>query len=248
MFDWLLAALVAAAPATEALLEAADQPRAAFRQSVVHVRLTVRQPDRPDVLTEFDLHVGGEDRQLIVFTDPRNRGRRLLLRGAKAWLFTPGTTHPVPISANQRLAGGASYAEIARVRLAGDYRGTLRAEPEPCLMGSAGSDAGETCRVADITAVARSAPYPAGTLWLDPRGLVRRAEYLHASGKPAKSVTHEYREQDGRVVLARSVIRDRLNADTDQATIIDYLDYRRESQPESMFDPPPPAETGQSPR
>jgi hypothetical protein len=252
MYEWLLAALLVADSATppgaEALLAAADRPRSAFLHSTVHVRATTRRAGQPDTVAEFELRVGGADRQLIVFTDPRNRGRRLLLRGDKAWLTTPGTTHPVPVSANPRLAGGASYAEVARLRLAGDYRGTLRAAPEPCLEIAAAGAAAEDCRVLDIEAVARTAPWPAGTLWLDERGLVRRALFRHASGRPARSAQHAYREQDGQPVLARSEITDLLAGETEPSTILEYLEYRREPQPEPMFDPPPAPEAVQSPR
>lgn len=247
MFDWMLATLLATAPTVDAVLEAADRPRRAIISNVVRVRTTTRHPDRPDMTVEFDLHVGDEDRQLIIFTDARNNGRRLLMRGDKAWLFTPGTTHPVPLSANQRLAGGASYAEVARVRFATDYRGTPRPQPEPCVEDGA-ADQTALCQVLDLTAVARTAPYPAATLWLDARGLVRRARYLHHSGKPAKSATHDYREQNGRIVPAQTVIVDELSGEPGQSTTIDYLEYRPESLPREMFELPRPAETGQSPR
>jgi len=80
------------------------------------------------------------------------------------------------------------------------------------------------------------------------RGLARRALYLHASGKLASSAVHEYRELDGRTVLARTIIVDQRSGNPGPTTTVDYLDYRREVRPEAMFDSPRPAQTGQSPR
>jgi len=247
MFEWALAALLSVTTGVDTMLEAADRPRHAFVQRAVHVRATTIQPDQPDTTVEFDLYVGGEDRQLIVFTDARNRGRKLLLRGDKAWLFAPGTTHPVPLSPNQRLAGGASYVDVARVRLASDFRGSLRPEPEPCLQNDTAKSAAQ-CQVLDLKAAVRSAPYPFATLWVDSGGLVRRARYLHPSGKPAKSVTHEYREHDGQTVPARTVIVDESFGEAGHSTSLEYLEYRPERLPIEMFEPPRSQETGQSPR
>jgi len=247
MFEWAIAVLLSATTGVESMLEAADRPRRAFVHHAVHVRATTRQPDRPDTTVEFDLHVDGEDPQLIVFTDARNRGRKLLLRGDKAWLFAPGPTHPVPLSPNQRLAGGASYADVARVRLATDFRGALRPQPEPCLENDTAKPAVQ-CQVLDLKAVVRSAPYPFATLWIDSGALVRRARYLHPSGKPARSVTHEYRERNGQTVPARTVIVDESFGEPGYSTSLEYLEFRPESLPAKMFESPRPQETGQSPR
>jgi hypothetical protein len=244
MFEWLAATALAAAAADEAqaLLQAADRPRAAFARSIVSVRATTRQADRPDAVVQFDLYVGGEDRQLVVFTDSGHQGRKLLLRDGKAWLFTPGTTHPVAISPNQRLAGGAAFADVARVRLADDYRATLRSEPQPCEDTADADASADPCRVLDIRATARGAPYSSGTLWVDARGLARRALYRLGSGKPAKAVRYEYREQDGRPAPARATITDLLFPEQALSTTLEYLDYRRTPLSPALFDPPQAAD------
>ena len=63
---------------------------------------------------DFDIYVKGRDRALIVFRGGKNDGRKALTVGEKMWLIVPGAEHPVPITQNQRLMGGASFADVAR--------------------------------------------------------------------------------------------------------------------------------------
>ena len=69
----------------------------------------------------------GRDRALIVFRGGTNDGRKALTVGPKMWLIVPGTEHPVPITANQRLMGGASFGDVAQMRFAEDF--TRRCAP-----------------------------------------------------------------------------------------------------------------------
>ncbi|MBI5612312.1 MAG: outer membrane lipoprotein-sorting protein [Gammaproteobacteria bacterium] len=233
MFNALLGALALAAaqPDAAVLLTAADAPRAAFLNSVVEVRATAREKDKPDRHAEFELYVGGEDRLLVVFTDEKNQGRKFIANGGKTWLIAPNSSRPVAVTAKQRLVGGASFADVARVRLSRDYTGELRPQPEPC------GEPERPCRVLDISAVAKTAPYAAGVLWIDARGLVRKAVYALASGKPARELSFEYREKAGRTVLSKAVIVDLLSGEQALATTLEYLNYRQVPMPDELFDP-----------
>lgn len=232
MFDLLLAAglLVGATNDAATLLTAADAPRLAFIGHSVTLSVTVRAQGKADQSTELMLHVGAEDRQLVEFLDKRNRGRKFLTRGDRSWLLVPGARHPIAVSATQKMFGGLSFADVARVRLSEDYDGRLRAEREACA-----DDGPETCRVVDIRARAKAAPYAAGMLWIDDAGLLRRAEYALASGKPAKRVRHEYGRRGGRAVLLRTEVIDLLNPQSSLRTEIEYRGQRRGDFPEGFF-------------
>jgi hypothetical protein len=232
MFNVLLGALALAVQfEAAALLKAADAPREAFLDSVVEVRAITREKDKPDRLAEFELYVGGEERLLVVFKDEKNRGRKFITNGGKTWLIAPNTSRPVAVTAKQRLVGGASFADVARVRLSKDYTGELRAQPEPC------GEPERPCQVLDISAVTKAAPYAAGVLWIDARGLVRKAVYALASGKPAREVTFDYREKAGRTVLGKAVIVDLLSGEQALVTTLEYLSYRKVPMPDELFDP-----------
>ena len=148
----LLTAALAADLDPAAMLKTADAPRQALLHSTVRMRATIAQQDKPAQTGEFDLYTGNDDQQLIVFRDRRQQGRKFLILADKAWLIVPGTKNPVAVTPNQRMMGAMSYTDIARVRLASDYTGTLRPGMEPC------GEPAQPCRLLDITATTRTAP------------------------------------------------------------------------------------------
>jgi hypothetical protein len=227
----LLAAALAAEPDAAALLRSADAPRQAFLHSVVRMRATVESPDKPAQVGSFDLYVGDEDQQLVVFRDKKNKGRKFLMRGDQAWLIVPGSKHPIAVTANQRLLGASSYSDIARVRLAQDYRGVLLPGMEPC------GQPARPCRVVEVTATTKTAPYASGTLWIDGDGLLRKAVYHLASGKAAKEITYQYVERDGQPEPSGMMLTDLLLPDQTAHTTLEYLERRPAQHPASTFDP-----------
>ncbi len=46
------------------------------------------------------------------------------------WLIVPGAQNAVPITPNQRLLGGASFGDVARLRFAEDFTAEVRPETE----------------------------------------------------------------------------------------------------------------------
>jgi len=227
----LLSAVLAAEPDAAALLKSADAPRQGFLHSIVKVRATVQQADKPSLTSNFDLYIGNDNEQLVVFRDKKNKGRKFLMRGDKAWLIVPGSQHPIAVTANQRMLGAMSYADIARVRLAQDYSGVLLPDSQPC------GEPVQPCRVVEITANSRSAPYASGTLWIGGDGLLRKAVYTLSSGKQAKNITYRYVDKDGRMEPAHITVIDLLLPNMSGETTLEYLDHRPAKHPAATFDP-----------
>ena len=228
----LLGAALAANLDPSALLKTADAPRQAFLHSIVRVRATTTEAGQPARSGEFDLYLGNSDQQLVVFRDKRNKGHKFLMRGDKAWLIVPGSAHAIAVSPNQRMFGAMSYTDIARVRLAQDYTGSLRPGMEPC------GEPAQPCRVLDITASVKSTPYASGTLWIDGEGLLRKAIFALASGKPAKEISYRYTETpDGKPVPSGLTLIDLLLPDKTARTTLDYLRRQPAELPASTFDP-----------
>lgn len=227
----LLALSLAAQADTDALLQSADAPRVAFLHTIVDVRATIGEKDKPDRIAEFELYVGGEDRQLVIFKDEKNRGRKFIINGDKTWLIAPNASRPVAITARQRLIGGASFSDVAHLRLSRDYNGVLRERPEPC------GELAQPCRVLDILANTKSVAYATGTLWIDDKNLVRRAVYVLASGKPAREAHFTYRDGNGQATLSKAVIVDLLSGEQTLTTTLDYVRYRKAPMADELFDP-----------
>lgn len=233
MFEVLLlsVALAADIPDATALLKQADAPRQLFLHSTLRIRASIEQENGAPQAGEFDVYLGNDEQQLVVFRDKRNKGRKFLTSGDKTWLIVPGSKNPIAVTANQRLLGASSFADIARVRLSRDYTGVLRPGIEAC------GEPAQPCRVVDISANVKSAPYASGTLWIDGSGFMRKALYKLVSGKPAKEIIYRYKDSNSGTVPAGLTLTDLLSVGSSGKTTLDYLDHRATQHPPATFDP-----------
>ena len=115
----LAASTASAAPGAasgdeQSLLAAVDATRNAFDEAVITARATQIVDGRETSSADFDVYVKGRDKGLIVFRGGKNSGRKVQTNGNRMWLLVPGSTNPVPITANQRLLGGASFGRRPR--------------------------------------------------------------------------------------------------------------------------------------
>lgn len=183
----LAGAILGAAPAppaqpsaadVSAWLKAVDESRNAFGEAVLSARASQLEYGKVTGSADFDIYVKGRDRALIVFRGGKNDGRKALTVGRKMWLLVPGAQNPVPITANQRLMGGASFGDVARLRFADDFR--AQARPGTERVGD------RDCFVLDLTAVEPNAAYPKVTLWIAVEGpkLPRRLLFFCPPERP----------------------------------------------------------------
>ncbi len=231
----VLAAALAAEPSAsdvQAWLVAVDTARNAFGEAKIRARATNIENGQVAGTADFDIYVKGRDRALIVFRGGPNDGRKALTVGPKMWLIVPGTEHPVPITANQRLMGGASFGDVAQMRFAEDFDAALRSGTE--TVGE------RECRVIDLTAKARNAPYPRAILWLDAEGerLPRKLVLFLPSGREAREVAFtKFRRVRDRTVVAEMEIRDLLGPKAATLTRLEYLEIQPARIDDQVFTP-----------
>jgi hypothetical protein len=229
----VLAALLAAEPSAsevQAWLAAVDSARNAFGEAKIRARATQLEDGKTEGTADFDIYIKGRDRALIIFRGGKNDGRKALTVGPRMWLIVPGAENPVPITANQRLMGGASFGDVAQMRFAEDFDATLRPGSEK--VGD------RDCRVIDLAAKAANAPYPRATLWIDARGerLPRRLVLFLPSGKEAREVDFtKFRKVRGKNVVAEMEIRDRLGPQSKAVTRLEYLDIQPAKIDDQVF-------------
>lgn len=231
----VLAAALSAEPSAsdvEKWLSAVDAARNAFAEAKIRARASQVENGQVAGTADFDIYVKGRDRALIVFRGGKNDGRKALTVGPKMWLIVPGAEHPVPITANQRLMGGASFGDVAQIRFAEDFDAVLRPGTE--TVGE------HVCRVIDLTAKAAGAHYPRATLWLDAEGerLPRQLLLVLPSGKAAREVAFtKFRRVRDRNVVAEMEIRDLLGPQAQIVTRLEYLEIQPAKIDDSVFTP-----------
>ncbi len=229
----LAGALLTAAspPEIQKWLERVDATRNAFEEAVISARASEVVDGKVTGSADFDIYTKGRDRGVVVFRGGKNDGRKILTSGDRMWLIVPGARNPLPITPNQRLMGGASMGDVARLRFSEDFTASLRPETE--RIGP------KDCLVLDLAAKSPRAPYPRIVLWLDPvETLPARVLFFLPSGKQAKEVTFtKFSRASGKTVVSEMEIRDRLSADSHAVTRLEYLDYKRARIDDSVFTP-----------
>jgi hypothetical protein len=231
----LLVAAVALAQSqaeVQTWLKSVDGARNAFAEAKISARASQWENDKQNGVADFDIYVKGHDRALIVFRGGKNDGRKALTVGDRMWLLVPGAENPVPITPNQRLMGGASFGDVARMRFADDFSAELRPGAEK--IGDA------VCRVLDLTAVSPKAPYPRVTLWLDAEGehLPRKLLFFLQSGKQAREVFFvKFRKVRDKTVVSEMEIHDLLGPKSQAITRLEYLEIQPAKIDDAIFTP-----------
>ena len=213
-------------------LKSVDASRSAFGEAKLRARATQVENGKTLGTADFDIYVKGRDRALIIFRGGKNDGRKALTVGQKMWLIVPGAEHPVPITQNQRLMGGASFADVASLRFAEDFEPTLRPGTETVD--------GRVCRVIDLVAKAPGAAYPRATLWLDGEGerLPRKIVFSFSTGRPAREVRFtKFRNIAGKTVVSEMEIRELFGSGTGVVTRLEYLEIQSAKIDDSIFTP-----------
>lgn len=230
----LLAALPASGPSPSdvaALVAAVDATRNVFEEAIITARATQVVDGKETGSADFDVYVKGRDRSLLVFRGGKNNGRKVLSNGDRMWLLVPGSTNPVPITANQRLLGGASFGDVARLRFSEDFTARATGETETA--------AGRTCVVLELTAKSPKVSFPRVLLSVDEREKVPcRVRFFLASGKEVRAVTFtKFRQKAGKTVVAEMEVRELLGAASRAVTRLEYRDYKRARIDSSIFTP-----------
>jgi hypothetical protein len=219
-------------PDVHAWLKAVDSSRDAFPEVRIAARATQIENGATAGSADFDIYVKGRDRVLIVFRGGKSDGRKALTLGDKMWLIVPGAEHPVPITANQRLMGGASFGDVARLRFADDFDASVRPGTEK--VGD------RVCRVLDLTARSPKAPFPNVTLWIDAEGetLPRKVLFKLPSGKDAREVVFtKFTKVQGKTAVAEMEIRDLLGPQSGALTRLEYLKIQPAKIDDKVFTP-----------
>jgi hypothetical protein len=218
-------------PDVQALVAAVDATRNVFEEAIITARATQVVDGKETGRADFDVYVKGRDRGLIVFRGGKNGGRKVLTSGERMWLLVPGSTNPVPITANHRLLGGASFGDVARLRFSEDY--TAKAT------GRAESAAGRSCVVLELTAKSPKVSFPRVLLSVDEREKVPcRVRFFLASGKEVRAVTFtKFRLEAGKTVVSEMEVRELLGAASRTMTRLEYRDYKLAQLDPKIFTP-----------
>lgn len=174
---------------------------------------------------EIEVWRSGDDKTLIRFLDPNERGKYLLRLRGELWLLTPGAKKPVRLNPSYRLYGGATLDETLGVRLAREY-----------TVESTSEDTDSQGKLVALELRAKSA----GVLFPQVHYVVREATerpvsaiYRLRSGREATAVEFVEWNERGIVYARRLVVKDLLRKG--EQTEVQVLELEQRTIPDGLF-------------
>ncbi|WP_251969266.1 outer membrane lipoprotein-sorting protein [Sphaerotilus microaerophilus] len=222
------------------LLVDADRYRTGSEHLVVETQVSVFGRDGSlDKERRYTVYAQGGHRSLVLMRSPAEAGQKVLMLGDDFWLLMPGSQRPMRITPSQKLLGDASTGDIATLRWAEDYSGTLvgeeRCEPVSPVAG-VGAGAAQPCLHLSLQAARKGVTYQRIELWIGKRHHEPlRAELYVQSDKLAKQARFITDRPANPRQVEEMVLLDQLASHKE--TRVKYLSRAPKTVPEAWLNP-----------
>jgi hypothetical protein len=215
------------------LLKAADRYRSGQDNLQVETLVTVLGRDgQPEKERRYTVFAQAQHQSLVLMKSPAEAGQKVLMLGDDFWLLMPGSQRPVRITPSQKLLGDASTGDIATLRWAEDYGGTLVGE-ESCETD--GSPA-RPCLHLSLQASRKGVSYQRIELWLGKaRHEPLKADLYVQSDKLAKQARFVFDKPTAPSLVTEMLLQDQLS--THKLTRVQYLARSARQVPEAWLNP-----------
>ena len=219
-----------AAHDVQALLKAADKYRMSADNLQVETQVLVLNADgSTDKERRYTVFAQAERQSLVLMRSPAETGQKVLMLGDDYWLLMPGSQRALRITPMQKLLGDASTGDIATLRWADDYSGSVVGE-EPC------GEPRQTCQHLSLAASRKGVSYQRIELWL---GKARhepvRADLYVQSDKLAKQALFEMDKPAAPTQVNAMLLRDQLT--NKKVTQVRYLSRKPHTVPPAWLNP-----------
>jgi outer membrane lipoprotein-sorting protein len=221
-----LAAFLLLAAATAAFAQSAED---IVRRLEANQRFRTQEAEGALIITDrfgsrtktFVSYAEGRERMLLAFTNPEEKGQKILRLQDEIYLYFPDAEEVVRLQGSalkeavmgsdfsyEDLTGEKSLLDLYEVRLLGSEK--LQGREQHLL---------------ELKARGRGVAYPLQKLWVDAVEFIpRRAEYYALSGRLLKTLeVLEVRQVAGRSVMSRAIMRDALKKNSSTEFRVDRV-------------------------
>ncbi len=216
----------------EEILQKADDNRSLGTNFDMLIKMEDYRKGQMSDNTTLKGFVKGQDKSMVVFTEPANmKGRKILMINDDMWIFIPNTQKPVRLTASQRLLGQASNGDVVKVQFSYDYSSVLSGEETIQDIDSQSIK----CFRLNLTAKRSGATYNKLTLWVGQGTYYPvKAEFFALSGKKLKTAFYsDPKEMEGHIVITKMTIYDEIIKDN--YTTMEYMDLKIADVPDKYF-------------
>jgi outer membrane lipoprotein-sorting protein len=214
-------------PSPKVIVKRADAIRFPQTDYEVSVAVTTLSPGRPNDLRRYEILSKGNDRTLVITTQPpMDKGQVLLMREQDLWIYMPSLSQPLRLPLSQRLTGQVANGDLARANFSGDYDARVARTEE---IG------GATYWVLELTAAEKGMTYNRLLYWVNRSNFhPLKAEFYSLSGKVLKTCRYEnYVNAGGALRPSRVIMDDTLTAGA--RSVLDYSNFQLKSLADKLF-------------
>lgn len=222
--------LLAQQPDAQMLLRSAEGLIGGKEKSVIaDITIYIKKGGKKIKEVRYLVYYKGHNKTLVKQIEPENvKGNAILMLDNNMWFHARGNKRSIRITPQQRLIGGASNADIAKIGFSFDYDATI-----------AGKDTlqGEVCYVLQLTAKENHLPYQKVRVWISQKNIqLKKAELFAVSGKKLKTIFYgTYRQFAGDIQRPGLIkIQDHLFG-KDKITVIQYHSIKPVKIPDKYF-------------
>jgi len=214
-------------PSPKEIVQRADAIRFPQTDYEVSVAVTSVAPGKTPDVRRYEILSKGNDRTLVVTTEPAvDKGQVLLMREKDLWIYMPSLSQPLRLPLSQRLTGQVANGDLARSNFSGDYDAAVARTEEVN---------GVSYWVLELTATDKSMTYNKLLYWVS-RSNFRplKAEFYSLSGKILKACRYEnFVDAGGARRPSRVVMEDTLTAGS--KSVLDYSNFQLKAMQDKMF-------------
>jgi hypothetical protein len=165
---------------------------------------------------------------MLTFQEPLNmKDRKILIKDNDMWIIIPKVKNPIRITPSQRLMGGMSYGDVARVSYAEDYTAKLNGEESIVGVNSDGNKSDpNNCLILELSAKDMRTNYHKIITWVDEQSFLPvKADFFALSGKKMTTVYYTAaKEWDGKIIITKMFLFDQIN--TTKHFSVEYFDIK----------------------
>ncbi|HBF38855.1 MAG TPA: hypothetical protein DDW50_16240 [Firmicutes bacterium] len=217
-----------ATPAADEILQKVDAHNFIANDLEMTIRVETYNKNKIQSPTVMKGYVNHGAMAMLAFLEPDNmKGRKILIKNDDMWIIIPKVKNPIHVTPSQRLVGGISYSDVAKVKFAGDYNAKLIGEEPIAGLNSDGTNTDtQTCFALELSAKEMKQSYPKVMIWVEQQELLPiKADFYALSGKKMMTAFYTAPKQwNGKTIITKMFLFDQVNLSKHFS--VEYSDIR----------------------
>lgn len=202
-------------PIAEEIIQKVDAHNFIANNFDMTIRVETYNKNRLQSPTVMKGYVNNGEMTSLTFLEPANmKDRKIVMKDNDMWIIIPKVKNPIHVTPSQRLVGGMTYGDVAKVKYANDYNVKINGEEQITGLNSDGTNSTiQNCRILELTAKEMKQSYQKITLWVEQQDFLPvKADFYALSGKKMMAVYYTAPKQlNGKMIITKLFLFDQIN-------------------------------------